>query len=129
MPAPVPLEFVKLPPVILMPSKRTVAVVPPWPLGLNTVSTLELPATVHLVVGSYAGVSNTELRSVTRARSGSNVGATAHATSSPSLGTIVADATKVQSAPSTKRVAVPRSSALILASMSWPHGMLTVRSA
>ena len=58
MAAPDPEEPVKLPPVILMPSKLTVAVVPPWPIGLNTFSTLELPATVHLVVGS-----NTELGS------------------------------------------------------------------
>src|SRR5918992_3879130 len=109
MAAPEPEEPVKLPPVILMPSKRTVAVVPPWPVGLNTFSTLELPATVHLVLGSKAGPRFT------------NVGATAHATSSPSLGTIVADATKVQFAPSTKSVAVPFGSALIVRSLSWPQ--------
>src|SRR5215207_1850885 len=120
MAAPDPVEPVYLPPVILMPSKRTVAVVPPWPIGLNTFSTPG-PSTVHLVVGSNAawlgsdaGVSCTK------------VGATAHATSSPLLGTIVAEATKMQSAPRTKRLAVPRGSALILASMSWPHGMLTI---
>src|SRR5215213_1524390 len=103
MAAPVLVEPVKLPPVILMPSNRTVAVVPPWPMGLKTFSTLGLPATVHLVVGSNAawvgsdaGVSCTK------------VGATAHATSSPLLGTIVADAVKVQSAPSTKRCGVLR---------------------
>src|ERR687896_220183 len=77
MAAPVPVEPVKLPPVILMPSKRTVTILPPWPVGLNTFSTLSLPATVHLVVGSNAGPRC------------SNVGATAHATSSPSPGTIV----------------------------------------
>src|SRR5215211_4371598 len=108
-----------------MPSKRTVAVVPPWPIGLNTFSTLLLPATVHLVVGSNAawlgsdaGVSCTK------------VGATAHATSSPLLGTIVADAVKVQPASSTKRVAVPRSSLLIVASMSFSGQFIgTVRVA
>src|ERR671910_3098525 len=103
MAAPVPEEPVKLPPVILMPSKWTVAVVPPWPIGLNTFSTLALPATVHLVVGSNAGPRCT------------NVGFTAHATSSPSLGTIVADAGKgeEQFASSTKRVAVPFGSSFI----------------
>ena len=47
MAAPEPVEPVYFPPVIVMPSKRTVAVVPPWPIGLNTFSTLELPATVQ----------------------------------------------------------------------------------
>src|ERR687898_2466316 len=112
MAAPVPLEPVKLPPVILMPSKLTVAVVPPWPIGLNTFSTLELPATVHLVVGSNAGPRC------------SNVGATAHSTSSPLLGTIVAEAVKGQSAPSTKRLAGGGGAGVIRASRSLAEGML-----
>src|SRR5215210_7872978 len=119
MAAPVPEDPVKLPPVILMPSKRTVAVVPPWPMGLNTFSTLAAPATVHLVVGSKARPRCT------------NVGATAHATSSPSLGIIVVEAAngEGQFAWSTKRLAVLRESVLILASMSSLHPMLTTRGA
>src|SRR5215208_728988 len=122
--APVPVEPVKLPPVIFIPSKRTVAVVPPLPMGLNTFSTLVLPLTVHLVVGSNAVWLGSDARV-----SGANVGAAAHTTSSPLLGTIVAEAVygEGQFAVSTKRVAMPRSSQLITLSMSSPHPMETTR--
>src|SRR5215208_1531524 len=49
--------------------------------------------------------------------------------SSPFLGTTVAEAVKVQSAPSTNIVAVPDGSLLITLSISAPQGMFTDREA
>src|SRR3712207_490444 len=113
MPVPVAEDPVKLPPVILMPSNRTVALPPPWPKGQNTLVTLAAPATVQWVVGSYGvfvGSSSSPSGS-----SGLKSGGRSHFTTSPLLGTIDAEAVKVQPAPSTKVLGVVRGSALIVA--------------